>query len=195
MSICTKCNSEEFEDIDYFKFCKVSKCKQCNYNRVDYLNTCCKNPDLIIRQFHSNNSTTTLYYQCKNCSGSDRTKKLSQKKYSKDIDSEFDYDGFENWKLERENEKKKIYNLIIKESNYLNSNKYKYYKYLESNEWKAIRNDRMKMDNYLCQECRNAKADEVHHITYNRIFEEILEDLISVCKPCHKKLHGEPLEK
>ena len=43
------------------------------------------------------------------------------KKYSKDIDSEFNYEGFENWKQERENEKNKIYNLIIINSNYLNS--------------------------------------------------------------------------
>lgn len=195
MSICTKCNSEEFEDIDYFKFCKVSKCKKCNHNRVDYLDTCCKNPDLIIRQFHSNNSITTLYHQCKNCAGCDKTNKLSHKKYSKDIDSEFNYEGFENWKQERENEKNKIYNLIIINSNYLNSNKYKYYKYLESIEWKIIRNDRMKIDNYLCHECLERSAEEVHHKTYDRLFKENLEDLISVCKPCHKKLHRLPLEK
>jgi predicted HNH restriction endonuclease len=37
--------------------------------------------------------------------------------------------------------------------------------------------------------CRSAKNLSVHHITYENIGFEKMDDLISVCKECHKKLH------
>lgn len=64
-----------------------------------------------------------------------------------------------------------------------------YHKYLESTEWAEKRAKVLKRDNYLCQGCLESKATQVHHWTYDRIFNELLCDLISLCRNCHEKIH------
>ena len=74
------------------------------------------------------------------------------------------------------------------EKNYKNQSSF-YEKYIMSNEWKAIRNQVLNRDNNLCQGCLACKATEVHHKTYKRLGNELLLDLISVCRNCHIRLH------
>jgi hypothetical protein len=31
----------------------------------------------------------------------------------------------------------------------------------------------------------------VHHLTYERLYAELLEDLEAVCAPCHRQAHGD----
>lgn len=64
-----------------------------------------------------------------------------------------------------------------------------YYRYLESPEWKSLRLKVLKRDKGRCQDCR-AKATEVHHLTYERVTKEALEDLVSLCCRCHRRRHG-----
>lgn len=61
--------------------------------------------------------------------------------------------------------------------------------YLNSPEWKRIRALVLQRDQHLCQSCRLVKANQVHHLTYERWRNEACFDLISVCTPCHEKLH------
>ena len=68
-------------------------------------------------------------------------------------------------------------------------NKKKYYMYLFSKEWKARRTLVLSRDNYKCTSC-GKKAHSIHHLTYKNIFNEPLEDLTSLCKSCHEKVHG-----
>lgn len=65
-----------------------------------------------------------------------------------------------------------------------------YYEYLRSPEWRARRSLVMKRDNNLCQGCLVAPATLVHHKNYRHIFDEVLYDLVALCDPCHKKIHG-----
>lgn len=65
----------------------------------------------------------------------------------------------------------------------------RYNEYLLSDTWKEKRRRVLKRDNYQCQACLNRKAEHVHHLTYDRVFNEPLFDLTSVCTPCHKALH------
>ena len=66
-----------------------------------------------------------------------------------------------------------------------------YSAYLRSPEWAAKRQRVLERDSFLCQyqNCR-AIATEVHHLTYERVGEELLEDLLSVCGGCHTCIHG-----
>lgn len=63
--------------------------------------------------------------------------------------------------------------------------KYAYDQYIKSDKWKAIRLKVLKRDNYLCKACLEASAQDVHHLTYNNLGDELMYELISVCRDCH----------
>lgn len=65
----------------------------------------------------------------------------------------------------------------------------KYEAYLLSPAWHALRIKVLRRDNYLCQACYEARATDVHHKTYEHLFNEPMFDLESVCRPCHERLH------
>ena len=64
-----------------------------------------------------------------------------------------------------------------------------YKTYLLSPEWKAKRQMVFARDLFLCQICHFAGASQVHHLSYRRVGDEPLTDLISVCGPCHSTIH------
>jgi CRISPR system Cascade subunit CasD len=53
-----------------------------------------------------------------------------------------------------------------------------------SDQWKAIRKERLAYDNELCVFCKSP-AEEVHHVTYENAGRETLADLRSLCRICH----------
>lgn len=68
----------------------------------------------------------------------------------------------------------------------------------KSKRWKEKRNYILKRDNYLCQECkkygRRVDGDVVHHIIPIEEAPELAfvdDNLITICKTCHNKLHPE----
>jgi 5-methylcytosine-specific restriction endonuclease McrA len=70
-----------------------------------------------------------------------------------------------------------------------NSTYYKYVTHLQSDYWRNIRRKALERDNEICQECMQAKATEVHHLTYRNMGNEPLEDLVSLCSRCHRSIH------
>lgn len=65
-----------------------------------------------------------------------------------------------------------------------------YIDYLNGEEWKQKREERIKKDNNTCRMCGKTTDAQVHHKTYVNIgAEDIDNDLITLCKTCHKKLH------
>jgi 5-methylcytosine-specific restriction endonuclease McrA len=65
-----------------------------------------------------------------------------------------------------------------------------YQAYLNSDRWKAKRLKVLSRDKFKCQKCKKAQATQVHHLTYERIFNERMTDLMSVCARCHREIHG-----
>ena len=67
----------------------------------------------------------------------------------------------------------------------------RYNAYLDSTEWQERRQRRLQLDNFQCQArmvgC-TGRASDVHHLTYDHVFDEPLFDLISVCRMCHDKI-------
>lgn len=62
--------------------------------------------------------------------------------------------------------------------------------YLQTSQWKNIRQKVLKRDNFLCQGCLENRATEVHHLTYAHHKNELMFELISVCYDCHhNKIH------
>lgn len=62
--------------------------------------------------------------------------------------------------------------------------------YLKSPEWQRKRVKVLERDSYLCQACLSRKATDAHHLTYKHFKNEPLFELISVCRPCHEKIHN-----
>lgn len=64
-----------------------------------------------------------------------------------------------------------------------------YARYLLSPEWRRRRDLVMKRAGGMCEGCGVAKAAQVHHLTYCRIYEEMLFDLVAICVACHERIH------
>jgi nucleoside 2-deoxyribosyltransferase len=65
-----------------------------------------------------------------------------------------------------------------------------YGEYLASREWALLRNKRMEMSGGICERCKTNPADQVHHLTYERVKHERISDLRAICRPCHEYLSG-----
>lgn len=67
-------------------------------------------------------------------------------------------------------------------------NRVDYKAYLASREWAVLKEQvRLRSRDY-CERCLTAPRQETHHLTYERIGAERLEDLLGVCSPCHAYL-------
>lgn len=67
-----------------------------------------------------------------------------------------------------------------------------YHDYLRSDKWKQKREDLFKIRGRRCERYVEGKCSnkiEVHHKTYENIFDEKLEDLEVLCNVCHRKEH------
>ncbi len=61
-----------------------------------------------------------------------------------------------------------------------------YEKYIHSTAWRDKANQRLAMDNHICQVCGETASD-VHHLTYDRFGNEEMSDVVSLCRKCHQK--------
>lgn len=67
-----------------------------------------------------------------------------------------------------------------------------YYTYIQSEKWYKgyARLATIKRDNSRCVMC-NLQSLTVHHITYERLGNESIDDLVVLCTACHTKTHKE----
>jgi 5-methylcytosine-specific restriction endonuclease McrA len=68
--------------------------------------------------------------------------------------------------------------------------RYRYDQYLGSQQWDLIRRQVRTKYKDTCQECFKAGKVEIHHKTYERIGAEEIDDLVALCRSCHKALHA-----
>lgn len=66
----------------------------------------------------------------------------------------------------------------------------KYAAYLKSSKWRNKRKKLFAIRGKICEDCGSKRKIQVHHITYDRIFNERLSDLKVLCEKCHKDTHG-----
>lgn len=65
-----------------------------------------------------------------------------------------------------------------------------YHEYLKSPEWKEFRKKAFAHYGRKCSKCPATKTLQIHHLHYNNIFHELIEDVIVVCKKHHEEIHG-----
>lgn len=62
-------------------------------------------------------------------------------------------------------------------------------KYLTSDHWQETRKNVLDSADNRCQLCNSNGELHVHHRTYDNLWYENLNDLIVLCKKCHKRFH------
>ena len=71
-----------------------------------------------------------------------------------------------------------------------------YTDYLRSEAWRQKRWAALKRAHFTCARCGVASTTRsrvelhVHHLTYDRLGDEFLNDLEVLCKACHENEHG-----
>jgi hypothetical protein len=68
---------------------------------------------------------------------------------------------------------------------------HRYNAYLQTPEWFARRQKVMKRARGICEGCAERPATQVHHLTYRRVTQEMLFDLVALCHQCHEAIHDE----
>ena len=64
-----------------------------------------------------------------------------------------------------------------------------YYDYLDSPEWEEKTKYIRLRNKGICECCNMRFGENVHHRTYERVFNEQDSDLLHVCSYCHKAIH------
>lgn len=63
-----------------------------------------------------------------------------------------------------------------------------YKDYLESFAWKAIKKAKLE-EQQICECCNANAATTVHHLSYERLWHEREDDIVSICETCHYECH------
>lgn len=64
-----------------------------------------------------------------------------------------------------------------------------YNEYLQTAHWQRVRRKVLDRAKYVCEGCQEARATQVHHVSYDHIGDELLWELRAVCQGCHEKVH------
>lgn len=66
-----------------------------------------------------------------------------------------------------------------------------YMRYLNSASWKNFKDELKKQRGNKCEHCgRENVTLDGHHLTYERLFNELPSDVLLLCRPCHKLQHN-----
>jgi 5-methylcytosine-specific restriction endonuclease McrA len=77
----------------------------------------------------------------------------------------------------------------VRRSRIAQTTKMSFKEYQRIPEWGARRNRVLIRAGYRCELCGSRGLIDVHHKTYERYGDELLSDLIALCRPCHQKFH------
>lgn len=179
--ICHKCEVDTF--VHYTnKYATEKWCLNCGYFTYSWF-VCCNNPDPVKVIYYMKDGRPSLREQCFNCG-----KLLPGKAMSfKSVDQEKLLFFNESVQFNRNEEINFLRSDFEKKKKYNFSLRYQkgYVDYLKSEKWKRLRLEVMKRDSFLCQKCKTERACHVHHLTYERLGREKMEDLVSICLNCH----------
>lgn len=65
----------------------------------------------------------------------------------------------------------------------------RYNAYLQTTAWRLKRQAVLTRANNWCEGCGKHQATQVHHLTYDHVFDEFLFELVAVCDFCHHRIH------
>lgn len=150
----------------------------------------CEHPQFERRMARDGRGVRRVYEQCPKCG--EKRGEVAWKKLKLEPDS---LPPFDMQALESRRAHKGFSYAIAHEyfSTLRNTTWWKAYRaHLDSPAWKSKRAQVFARSNSQCKRgvCTN-RAAQAHHLTYERLGEELLEDLQAVCIPCHQSIHPE----
>ena len=80
--------------------------------------------------------------------------------------------------------------LSIRKARIAELRKMPYKQYRRTKEWQARRTRVLQRAGGRCEVCYASGLIDVHHRSYSRYGDELLSDLIALCRPCHQRHHG-----
>lgn len=150
----------------------------------------CSHPATEVRKRESAAQVLSIYRQCTTC-GQMVGSRLKRKDFSEgDIAamppcddtllSRYWANKDEEWKRIEASESARVSEAM----------RIKYAAYRKTDKWKRKCELVMRRAQGVCEGCRERKADEVHHLTYEHRGDEFLFELVAICRPCHERIHG-----
>ena len=79
----------------------------------------------------------------------------------------------------------------IEQNNMKSESNNEYLRYLQSQRWRTLARAVRIRAKGKCDICLRANGTECAHLTYERIFNERITDLLWLCKKCHRELDKE----
>ena len=64
-----------------------------------------------------------------------------------------------------------------------------YESHLRSDKWNDIRRRVIERSGGICEGCRMNRGQHVHHLTYDHLGNELLFELVFLCRQCHELIH------
>jgi hypothetical protein len=189
---CIKCESKNLQLL-HEQYHSGKFCNDCGTFQIDITEgACCERENKISVRFEQSGGSLVHKKACTNC------KQVFGKPIKKDFDFDtfpfYSQDAFKKNQNERNQSRDLLYKALEnlkKEFNEKKSNEWwnDYNQYLQTYKWQLIRKRVLEREKNICQGCGIAKANHVHHTTYENLGDELLFQLIALCLPCHNKLH------
>jgi hypothetical protein len=149
---------------------------------------CHKHNSLLVRK--ENRAGTFMYtYQCLVCGGIDHSKTGHGVWIPKP--ATVDLDSIPLWNEEIAQAAAKAAKFAAESAQADRDQEWwdRYHSHLQSDYWHALRQKALRRDKWLCQGCLECAAEEIHHLTYERLGHELLCDVVSLCIDCHRRCH------
>jgi 5-methylcytosine-specific restriction endonuclease McrA len=64
-----------------------------------------------------------------------------------------------------------------------------YDEHIKSAKWRGLRRAVIRRCGGRCEGCAEAEVEHVHHLTYNNLGDELLFQLVGLCRDCHQRVH------
>jgi 5-methylcytosine-specific restriction endonuclease McrA len=140
-------------------------------------------------RFREKGGRRQFFRQCRRCGGwGDALRRADLSPRELALALPLGADAWREWQRQREDYRAEVYQRTKEQRSAAWWSRYE--EYLQSPEWAARRTKVLARDGGLCQACLERRATQAHHLTYERVFDEPLFDLIAICEACHLRLHS-----
>ncbi len=62
--------------------------------------------------------------------------------------------------------------------------------YIASKQWMELKEERLNKDLHCCVRCKGVNKLTCHHLYYGRLYQEKIDDVITLCSKCHTWIHS-----